>query len=367
MNVLIVTARFGLGHVSAAAAIAEQINENYDDVNITTIDMMEFRYPTIHRGIYKAFSIFAGTVPGVYEKMVRMDQHLSAMPFREKFTKADIIGELVERYKPDVIISTWLIACKYIGAYKRKNRSSIPFITCVTDLGAYNEYISEMTDAYLVADDVTKAGFVAKGVEADRIYVSGIPVKQAFGKVLSKHDGKKKEVLIMGGGLGIISGADGLIENLGQREDVHATFITGTNRELKDQLTEEAGDRFDNIEILGYTDNVPYYMSRADVILTKAGGITLFESIQAEVPMLVPAPFFAQEKANADYIIRKGIGVVTDSASDDSQYEALTKMLDDEAGMKGMRNQMKHIKDHLRGNEISSIIYALTYAAEMEA
>ena len=61
-----------------------------------------------------------------------MEEKILDMPFREKFTKADIIGELVERYKPDVIISTWLIACKYIGAYKRKNRSSIPFITCKT-------------------------------------------------------------------------------------------------------------------------------------------------------------------------------------------------------------------------------------------
>lgn len=49
--------------------------------------------------------------------------------------------------------------------------------------------------------------------------------------------------------------------------------------------------KYDNIEIIGYCDNVHKYMQDAYIIISKAGGITLFESIYAQLPLLVICPF----------------------------------------------------------------------------
>ena len=102
----------------------------------------------------------------------------------------------------------------------------------------------------------------------------------------------------MGGGLGLIPFSDNLLEWLSNDPKVHVTVITGTNRKLKEKLE----DGYPNMEILGYVKNVDYYMHRADLIVTKAGGITTFEAIHTRTPLFVIRPFLEQEYGNAMYI-----------------------------------------------------------------
>ncbi|MNW58586.1 Processive diacylglycerol beta-glucosyltransferase [compost metagenome] len=51
-------------------------------------------------------------------------------------------------------------------------------------------------------------------------------------------------------------------------------------------------------------------MSSACCVVTKAGGVTLSETIQAGVPIFILNPFLGQEKENALYLQRKGAAVV---------------------------------------------------------
>jgi UDP-N-acetylglucosamine:LPS N-acetylglucosamine transferase len=54
---------------------------------------------------------------------------------------------------------------------------------------------------------------------------------------------------------------------------VRTTIIAGNNRKLFEKLQ----GRFRNIEVVGFTEKVYEYMQRADLVLSKPGGITLFE------------------------------------------------------------------------------------------
>ena len=51
-------------------------------------------------------------------------------------------------------------------------------------------------------------------------------------------------------------------------------------------------------------------MRRADLLLTKAGGMTAFEAIHTGTPLCLLDPFLMQEEANAAYIEREGFGIV---------------------------------------------------------
>ena len=110
----------------------------------------------------------------------------------------------------------------------------------------------------------------------------------------------------MGGGLGLLPKRDSFYEALDALPGVHTTIITGNNRKLYDRL---AG-KYAHIEVLGFTDRVYDYMARADRVPPKPGGITLFETIFSELPILAWEPFLEQEKNNARFLVKRRLGRV---------------------------------------------------------
>ena len=86
-----------------------------------------------------------------------------------------------------------------------------------------------------------------------------------------------------------------MLKYLSAEPDVHTTVITGENRELFDKLN----GKYENVDVLGYCNDVYRYMAKSDMLISKAGGVTLFEAIYSETPMLVIDPFLSQEKTNA--------------------------------------------------------------------
>ena len=85
-----------------------------------------------------------------------------------------------------------------------------------------------------------------------------------------------------------------------------------------------------SFEVIGFTQKVAQYMARADLLLTKAGGITTFEAIHTGTPMCLLRPFLMQEEANAAYIEQQGFGkVLWDKGKEAS--EVLSLLRDPEA------------------------------------
>ena len=100
------------------------------------------------------------------------------------------------------------MGAKYVGDYIKKKNNAIPYIICITDIQTNNAWISDSSDAYIVGDETTGQELVGKGVDPEKIYVGGIPVRKEFKSMERKTTNKNiKEVLVMGGGLGLIPGA----------------------------------------------------------------------------------------------------------------------------------------------------------------
>ena len=123
---------------------------------------------------------------------------------------------------------------------------------------------------------------------------------------MPRRSGGRRRLLVMGGGLGLMPRKDSFYEALNALPNTDTTIITGRNQKLYDRL---AG-KYPHIEVVGFTDRVYEYMAQADLVLTKPGGITLFESIFSELPMLAWEPFLEQEKLNARFLVKRGLGRV---------------------------------------------------------
>ena len=132
---------------------------------------------------------------------------------------------------------------------------------------------------------------------------------------------------------------------------IRTTVITGKNQKLYDRW---AG-QFDDVEMLGYVDNIGSYMRKADLVITKAGGITLFELIQSRVPMFIIRPFLEQEIVNARYAQEKGFAQVVWDEEEDFTEE-LRSILQDPGRLGVMKERIIQARREIMETELSEAV-----------
>ena len=155
----------------------------------------------------------------------------------------------------------------------------------------------------------------------------------------------------MGGGMGLISCSEELFEKLNNEKNIKTTVITGNNINVYEQLR----CKYKNINVVGYTNRINEYMKNSDLIVSKSGGITLFEAIYSETPIYVVNPFLMQEIKNAKFIEKRQIGKVIWNEKVDVTDDILAFINDDEY-ISIMKNNMKLIKENINQEEILRII-----------
>ena len=333
MNIVILTGRFGMGHIKAAEAIKEEILKEHGENKVEIIDFMDYMFPAVSKYIYKGFNFLVSSCSGLYNSLNKAAGSNGTVPLKVAVTRK--IDRLIAEHKADAIVVAFPVCSQYISAYKRMRRCSIPLYTYVTDITAHEEWIAPGTDKYLVGDTVTKNALISKGVLEEKIIVSGIPVRQCFYTEKTQKKSSQKEILIMGGGLGLIPSSGDFLRSLNDNPDVKVTLIAGKNEKLVRHIREKYG----RIEAIGYTDQVDRYMKRADLIVTKAGGITTFEAIASKTPLYVIKPFLEQEFGNAKYIEEHNIGRVLWSKDIDEKEDILALISNDKL-LQAMKENM---------------------------
>lgn len=327
-----------MGHVKCAEAIAEEIYASQPDASVTTVDVMDYLFPHLSKAIYKGFSLLVTKLPGMYNHLNRAAGKHAGVPMKK--TIAAKLDRLIAETQPDLIISNLPVCSKYISAYKELRVCTVPLFTYITDITVHDEWIADKTDLYFVGDESTGNVLISKGVSAEKIVVSGIPVKRVFKSAFKDGTLKdqekadtgthtKKRLLIMGGGLGLVPGGSRLLKRLNEETCFEVTLIAGKNRSLE----KRARRKYENINVVGFTDKIADYMAAADLVLTKPGGITTFEAIASRTPMYIADPFLEQEMGNARFIESKNIGRVVwsrdcDVASDIINFLKDTALID---------------------------------------
>lgn len=343
MNVVILTGRFGEGHYSAAVAVEEELRRKMPEDNIEVIDVVQYVFPRSCKLIYKVFNYLVNKCSRVYNLFCKITERDSHIPLRHII--AYKVEKLLYSYEADMVIVTVPIFAKYVAEYKKKTKSTIPLYTYITDITVRDEWIADTMEMYFVGGEDAKKALLAKGISEKCIRISGIPVKQAF------HETKdyyylswERELLIMGGGLGLIPRWRELLCKVSQMKQVHITIITGHNERLLKTIQQEFPQyKYPQIDAIGYTDKVDQYMKQADLILTKPGGITTFEAIYCQTPLFILRPFLTQEIGNANYIANNNIGYVVWSNYQDYITE-IKQLLEDRDRLQVMQRNMRALR-----------------------
>lgn len=336
MNILILTAKYGMGHYTVATSLKQEL-EN-ESTKVEVIDFFDFIFPKTKTIVYGMFDFLVRKCNRIYNFFYKRSAETNFVPFNGIIKKR--IEKIIKEKNIDIIISTFSVCSKYISAYKKANDNNLKLYTYITDIDVKKEWLTSETDAYFVASYETKMKMIQYNIKKDKIKVIGIPVKKEFKEILNEKC--ENEVVIMGGGLGLIPHIQKFLNDLGQNENIHITLLTGKNEKMFNKYN----NQYSNVTVIGYTDEVYKYLQRAQLIITKAGGVTLFEAIYSKTPIYALYPFLSQEMGNAKFIEKSGIGVVNWNKKRNITQDIL-KLLNTPKKLESMKNNMQKIKNDL--------------------
>ena len=128
--------------------------------------------------------------------------------------------------------------------------------------------------------------------------------------------------LLAGGGGGMLPMEEivGSLQNE-KFKDIYVVAVTGHNDGLRKKLEamqkgfskREADDSISRLTVLGFTDEMPQLMQAADVVITKAGGVSLAECLECGANILIYHPLPGQEQRNTAFLQQEyGAAAVTD-------------------------------------------------------
>lgn len=317
-DILILSASFGLGHKTVSRSIKEHLLAENNDLKIRIVDLIEVLTPQLSNQIYKGYEMLIRTSHEIYNYFYQKKTSQNNSQIDNIFYKLYLskISKYIFQINPKLIISTFPSCSGFVSEYKKEYHSNLPLITCITDVVDNWEWIFPKTDRYLVATEKLKEDFVNKGINKDMIKVTGIPVKKDFlnesTNISIDQDLQITEgdfvILMMGGGIGLLPDDKMFYDWLDHLDGVTTIILTGKNQKAYESLTKKTN--FKQVRVLDFTERVPELMKIADIIVTKAGGVSLFEAINSELPIIAYNPVLGQEIENSKFILESGIGVV---------------------------------------------------------
>lgn len=362
--------------MSAASAVRDALRREDPSVQTSVVDSYKYAASVVSRVVSNGYLGMVKTIPQMYRFIYnRAERATEVGPFRtwiHQFTASNL-RSLMESERPDVVVCTHAFPCGVMAEYKREFADSPPIVGVVTDFVVHNFWIHRNIDGYAVATEEMCKALVVRGVQRERIVVSGIPVDRAFGMVHEPSDELRDRlglprdryiVLMMGGGLGI-GPLEAMMRALNEVDvPVAAVVIVGKNARLEERVLETAHRMLYPLRVLRFVDNVHDYMHSADVLLTKPGGLTTTEALVASLPMVLYKPLPGQEERNTRYLVDRKAAVRARNARDLTR--TVRNVLGSEERRAAMREAMRELAKPHAAAEIAALISSLSAARPKE-
>lgn len=322
LSVLIFSATFGAGHVRAAEAVIEALQAKEPDVKITHLDFGEFLSKTFNSVIKNTYIELIKHTPKLWGKFYYRTSKIPPGSVFQRFLNG--LGrrefvKLIQVLQPDVVICTYPTVAGVLAQQRLKGVLNVPLVTIVTDYAVHSQWIHPGVNLYIVGCEEVRKGLMNRGIDSRSIRVTGIPVSPKFDMVLDRQEILKKlyfkpnypTVLVMGGAYGVLGGAKNVCKILADSEyPVQSIIICGQDEKLFKSLDSVIEEGKNPMVRFGFVRNVEEFMTVADIIITKSGGLTVSEALTKRVPLLIFKPIPGQEDENAQFVQRLGAGHV---------------------------------------------------------
>jgi len=321
-KILILSMTAGSGHIRAAKALVEYAEANLPNVSAEHINISDIANPLIKLFNQDIFKLSVENWPKTWGKLYDASDNkpmASALSRAAKLQKPFNLklAAYLKSKDPNGVIFTYSAPAQMLASTFRKYSPNIKLSLVVTDYHGHSFYNVPKIDKLFVPNQKVKDELLRAGVEEERISITGIPVnprfylKQDASELKAKYGlaAGRKTVLFMASCL--LSQPD-LIDAVRQMlafdPKINLVFVASGNKEFYEAIT-GAFPSQERLTVVNWTDAIDEYMKMSDVVISKAGGLTVSECLNLNKPMILLDPIPGQEERNAEFIEQNGLGV----------------------------------------------------------
>ena len=222
-----------------------------------------------------------------------------------------VFGALLREVRdaaPRAIVATHHLPLVVLGRARRKGLVDAKVTGVVTDYTAHAVWAERGVDAFCVGSRLPAEELVSHGVDPRRIVRTGIPVREAFEQLPAPRAAGALRVLVTSGGFGVGPLA-AAVRSFAGVPNVKLTVVCGKSESLVREARAIADAHRVDAEIVGFETNMPARVADADVVVGKAGGLTVSETLTAGRPMVVVGAIPGNEMLNEAFVVGGGAGV----------------------------------------------------------
>lgn len=317
LTALFLSASLGLGHDQAQAALERSLSERGIGVRSYHKDSLEYlnkpeRFVTID--LYAFELKYAPWLYRWFYQFTDLDHPANFISDIFTWLGLPKVQRDLARMQPDVVVSTYWGPAAVAGTARQRGVGQFLNALIMTDYAAHKHWVRPEADVVMVAADDTKAELVARGLKPERIVVTGIPIDTRFATLVGADKAALRArfglqpdiplILLSGGGTGSYRALEpvlNVLSNLGRR--VQVLVLAGAQC----RGIEQRGGA--TLHHLGFSRDFPELLAASDLVVGKAGGLTVAEATALGVPLVIYEPIPGHEEGNADFLVRNGAGL----------------------------------------------------------
>jgi UDP-N-acetylglucosamine--N-acetylmuramyl-(pentapeptide) pyrophosphoryl-undecaprenol N-acetylglucosamine transferase len=348
------------GHIYPAITIADKIKRKNPEA--------EFLFIGTIRGLEKdivpahGYNIEFITVSGFDRKNILK----SIKTIRDLFLGIKQANEIIERFKPDIVIGTGGYVCGPVvrAAHKKGIKTYIHEQNAFP--GMTNKMLEKFSDKVFISFAESKKYFK----DQNKLILSGNPIRKEFAMQNNPENRKALNisdsdfaVLCFSGSLGSKTINNSIVEAIGKisKDDkLKIFFITGKSyyESVCESIDKETFKIDDKIEILPYTHELFKYMSAADLIISRSGALTISEiNALGKASILIPSPYVANNHQfyNAKILADAGCAILIEEKDllNNKIYDTIMRLKNN----KEMLNRMSKVSLEMGMLDAVEIIY----------
>ncbi len=373
-RVLILSASSGEGHVRAGRAL-EKAFASRGDCAVEHIDALDYTSKSFQKIYDDAYIAMVRRAPGVLGWFFQhIDQPWRHERRRLAFDRLNTrpMVRLLKRAQPDLCVATHFLPAEIVGWLKLKGNISACHAAVVTDFDVHAMWLCRGVDRYFVAREEAAEYLAQLGQPRESVCVTGIPIDPVFAaakdaraiRVKMGLDPCAVTILVAAGGHALAP-VEKMVKSLLELDrPCQIVAITGKATQIKQRLEKlasswAAGEKHRaQLHVVGYTNEMDQWMGASDLLVGKAGGLTVSESMALGLPMAIvgvlPGP---QEDRNAEHLIEAGAAIRCHELT--TAAWKIGKLLDDPARLAAMREAAKKIGRPGAAMEIAAECVAL--------
>ncbi len=336
------------GHINPALAVAGYIKKNHPDYKISFIGTkkgMESRLVPM-----AGYDFHTIDVAGFQRKITVKNIFRNINAVYKVLTSSSASRKLLKTLNPDVVVGMGGYVC---GPVLRE-AAKLNIKTAVHEANAYPgvtiKMLAPIVDAVMLAIKEAEKNLNCKNPP----FITGNPIRSQLTEI-TKQDARKKlsipldakVVLSFGGSLGakcINNAMLHTVKEVMKNNDFYILHGTGKNG-YNDfyNAAKEAGYSKENekIKIYEYIDNMDVLMAAADVVVCRAGAMTVNEiQVCGKPAVLIPSPYVAENHQFHNAMSLKRIGaaelIEEKDLCGELLYNTLKSMVNDDSRLQKM-------------------------------